>query len=546
MAATDNKDAIIVAIELGTSRISGIAGKKKDGGMQILAYAEEPANASCIKRGIVFNIEKTTQSIRSVINKLEQSLKLDVAQVYVGIGGQSVRSLKTKVQRNLMTETYITSNHIDSMRDESQKVASSDCELLENFPQSYSVDSRIVDEPVGVMGTTLDGEYLNVIGRRSLRNNIENCFSNTDVRIAELKLSAYELADKVLTDQEKYAGCALVNLGAGTTTVVVYKNNIVRHLVTLPIGSFNITQDLTDLQIDENEANAVKMQYGNAYINPNDAADENGFLSQTYVTTLGRVLKMTEIQPIVEARLTEIIANVKNQILNSGYASQLLGGIVLTGGGAAMRNIDKAFADYLKAEKVRLADHVNVPVIKNSNVTNFSAESVASTSILALLHAGEINCVGEKITADPDIFVSSQREQEVADRREKEQKEAQQEADALAKLEEYKNGMREFIAKLNEKCKDVRADDSNKRLRDRAQQLADDASDLLGEPFEQAISVLDAKEKNRQIVREARELEELFNKTIDDLLNTIKDARNKNRIFNRFRRSLEDMINGES
>ena len=415
-----DKDSIIVAIELGTSRISGIAGKRKDGSMQILAYAEEKTT-SCVKRGIVHNIDKTTQSIKSIISKLQASLKLNINQVYVGIGGQSVRSVKSKVRRNMMTQTYINADHIDAMNDESYNVTVPDCELLGNFAQGFVVDSNVVDDPVGVMGTNIEGEYLNVIARRKLRGNIENCFNNTDVRIAETKLSAYELAKNVLTDQEKRAGSVLVDLGAGTTTVVVYKNNIVRHLVTLPIGSANITQDLMNLEIDEAEAEEVKQKYGNAYIEDSESSDD--YLSQTYTTSYDRKVKISEIQHIIEARLTEIIANVKNQISNTPYANQLLGGIVLTGGGANMKNIEKAFANLnLNIDKVRIARSLNQPVIKNSDVKNLSTDNGMGNSIISLLISGDANCVGdEKYDPNGNMFDNDKKEKDIAERRAKEE-----------------------------------------------------------------------------------------------------------------------------
>ena len=222
----DNKDTIIVAIELGTSHISGIAGKRVNGNMQILAYAEEPS-AGCIRRGKVFNIEKTTQNIRNVVDKLQSTLGKTIAQVYVGIGGQSVRSVHNHETRNMVTKSYITADHIEALRNQSFETPYPNSERLATFEQGYIIDSTPVEEPVGVMGTNIEGEYLNIIANHQLRDNIETCFAKTDVCIAGTKVAAYELAQNVLTDQEKRAGSVLVDLGAGTTTVVVYKNNIV-------------------------------------------------------------------------------------------------------------------------------------------------------------------------------------------------------------------------------------------------------------------------------------------------------------------------------
>ena len=210
-------EPIIVAVELGTSRISGIAGKKKDGSFQILAYAEEQTTA-CIKRGLVYNVEKTTRSIQKVVEMLSQTLKQKVSRVYVGIGGQSVRSVKKKVPRNMLERTSITAAHIDELRDESMDISIPDCELLENIPQGYIVDSAPTDDPQGVFGANIEGEFLNIIARKQLRGNIQTCFNNVGLDIAGTKLSAIELSKNVLTEQEKRAGCAMVDLGAGMSS----------------------------------------------------------------------------------------------------------------------------------------------------------------------------------------------------------------------------------------------------------------------------------------------------------------------------------------
>jgi len=537
-----DKDSIIVAIELGTSRISGIAGKRKDGSMQILAYAEEKTTA-CVKRGIVHNIDKTTQSIKSVISKLQASLKLNINQVYVGIGGQSVRSVKSKVRRNMMTQTYINADHIDAMNDESYNVTVPDCELLGNFAQGFVVDSNVVDDPVGVMGTNIEGEYLNVIARRKLSGNIENCFNNTDVRIAETKLSAYELAKNVLTDQEKRAGSALVDLGAGTTTVVVYKNNIVRHLVTLPIGFANITQDLMTLEIDENEAEEVKLKYGNAYVEDIDSSDD--YFSQVYTTSFDRKVKISEIQHIIEARLTEIISNVKNQISNTPYANQLLGGIVLTGGGSNMKNIEKAFANIkLNIDKVRIARTLNQPVIKNSDVKNLSIDNGMGNSIISLLISGDQNCVGDdKYDPNGNMFDNDKKEKEIAERRAKEEFDNKLEAEALQKLEEFKNLTRQAIENVNNKRQEVADYGKDKKLRQRASDLANEVENLYTPEYEQSVNILSAKDKNKQIIKEATELREKLDAAISALRGTIKEQQEANSLLNRLKNIINDVVN---
>ncbi len=537
------RDSIIVAIELGTSRIAGIAGKKKDGNIQILAYAEEKT-MSCVKRGIVYNIEKTTQCIRNVISKLQASLHLTISQVYVGVGGQSVRSVRNKVRKNMLTQTYITAEHVDSLRTESYEIPFADCELLENFPQGFLIDSNIVDDPVGVMGTNIEGEYLNVIARRQLKGNIETCFANTEVRIADTKLSAYELAENLLTEQEKRAGSVLVDLGAGTTTVVVYKNNILRHLVTLPIGMSNITQDLGALQIDENEAEQLKLEYGNAFIE--DSEEMTEFLSQTYTTAYDKKVKVSEIQRIIEARLTEILANVKNQINNSNYDNQLLGGLVLTGGGANMKNIEKAFAHQnLKIDKIRIAHQLNQPIIKNSDVKTLSLENGMGNSIISLLISGEQNCVGETFNSQQNIFDNEQKQKEIAQRRDEAERQAKVEQEMLDKLEVYKDAMRKKITELEKQIREVGYNGKDSKLRKTSWMMAGDAEDVLDADYTKFVELLGRNEKNKQKLKEASDLSEKLMATVQQLRQTIKDEEKANSFPTRFKKWLTDIVESD-
>ncbi len=532
-------ESIIVAIELGSSKISGIAGKKKEGTMQILAYAEEKTNA-CIKRGVVYNIEKTTTSIRSIIAKLESTLKLNISQVYVGIGGQSVRSLKSIVKRNLLTPTCINNNHIDSIRDESHEIPFSDCELLENFAQEFVVDSNTVTDPVGVMGTNIEGVYLNVVAKTKLKRNIQTSFNSTDLVIAGEKLVAYELANNTLTDTEKRSGCALVDLGAGTTTVVVYKNNIVRHLVTIPLGFNNITQDLCTLQIDEAEAEEVKIKYGNPFAD-DELSDEDN-VNALYTTSDGRAIEVAKIQNIIDARLSEILANVNEQIRKSGNSTQLLGGIVITGGGANMKNITKALTQATKIEKVRVANKVTQVVIKNSNVTNFRLDNVASSSIISLLLSGEENCCGEKYDGQ-DMFKVKEKERENEERMKAEKDKQQKEEDAYKYIEAFKNEIRAKITNIQTKQKEVKANSKDKHLRNKAKELVELSQAQFGEEYDNSVRILETNDKYKQTLKEAKDLIDLMDEEAEKLESIIKEAAKNNSFWGKFGKAIDNMIN---
>lgn len=535
-----DKEPIIVAIELGTSRICGIAGKKKDGNLQILAYAEEKA-IGCIKRGLVFNIEKTTQCIKTVIAKLESSLKLQISQVYIGLSGQSLRSVHSKVRRNLVTPSYINASHIDSMRSESYEISLPDYELLENVPQGYIVDGNHVDEPVGVMGTNVEGEFINIVARRKLKGNIENCFNNTSVRIADTYISAFELAKCTLTDQEKRAGSVLVDLGAGTTSVVVYRNNILRYLVTLPIGMANITQDLMTFQMDEQEAERVKIKYANAYIDDNDNAEEIPN-DEYYETQYNRKVKVTEIQHYIYARLTEILENVKNQISNSGFDNQLLGCVVLTGGGANMKNIEEAFRHLnLNVDKVRIAHNIEEQVIKNSNVTQLNYDQGDGLSIISLLAAGDANCVGD-VANEPDMFSQDNKTKEIQQQKAELEQQEKEENNALQLLENHKNALRTHISQVENKTAELSENLKNKKARKQLESLVSVALALLNDSHNIPLQTLEAKEKYKQTLHEATDLQSRLKESIEQARDTIAQAKKENSLWNKFSSVLTDIV----
>lgn len=537
---TSDKD-FIVAIELGSSKISGIAGKKKDGTMQILAYAEEKT-AGCVKRGVVYNIEKTYQSINNIIAKLESVLKTKIMRAYVGLGGQSVRSYKCVVKRNMLTQSYITNEAIDGIRQESYEIPFSDYEVLENYPQEFVVDSNIIADPVGVMGTNIEGEFLDVIAKQKLRANIDTVFANANVDIVEELIAPLQLANSVLTDAEKRSGCALVDLGADTTTLVVYKNNIVRYLVTIPLGSNNINKDLATLPIDEVETEDVKLKYGDACVQDSEVEEQE----QTYTTTDGRQIDVALIRNVIEARMGEIIANISTQIVNSNYSGKLLAGIVLTGGGSNMKNVVKAFVNSTKIDKVRIAKKVNQMVVKTSNASSISLDNCQTNTIVSLLLAGSVSCGGEAFDGN-NLFDSALKE--------KEREERQRAAEAAAKAEEQdavafdnvKAGIREAYEKVQKQIVELDKYGRDKSVRKKAHELSLTILDeALGEKYDKAAAALEGKDKFKQSLKEGADLAEMLSNAVDKLVINVNRANKENSAWGRFTRALSDIVNDEN
>lgn len=534
------QESTIVAIELGSSKTSGIAGKMKDGTMQILAYAEDKTN-DCVKRGVVYNIEKTTQSIKNVISKLEASLKMKITRTYIGLGGQSVRSIKCVIKKNMLTPTYITQAHIDAITDESHEVKFDDYELIGYFTQDFIVDTNIAADPVGIMGTNIEGEFLNIIANSRIRNNIKTSFENIGLEIADYRLSAFELANNVLTDAEKRSGTGLIDFGDGTTTIAVLKNNIVRQIITIPLGISNIKQDLCDLQIEFNEAEQLLLIYANAIVE--NHSNEEGDNVPVYTTSDGRTIEIATIQHIIEARLHEILINVENQLHNSEYADKLLGGVVITGGGSNIINIEKACASTLKVEKVRIAKKLIPQLIKNSDITSLSIESPTSCNIISLLLAGNENCIGEEYKG-PDIFRENEKVHVISTNKETAIKIQKEEEEALAYIEETKSALRTAILNLQKISDAINADNNknNKKLQVKANQCIIQANSIIKDDYNTYKDILIDKDKYKQSLREADVLITKCNETVENLTNIIKQINQNNSTLVRLGRWIEDLL----
>lgn len=386
----------IVAIELGSSKIIGIAGRKNlDGSISVLAVVKEDAT-QCIRKGIVYNIDKTAQCLTNIMSKLKKQLKCEISHVYVGIGGQSIRSQRNEIVKELPAETIITSEMINELMDGNRNMEYPEQEILDAATQEYKVDNQYSLDPVGIKASRLQGNFLNILSRKSFYNNLNNCFDKAGIAIAELYLAPLALADSVLNEAEKRGGCVLVDLGADTTTVSVYYKNVLRHLAVIPLGGNNITKDIASLQMEERDAEKMKLRYGNAYTDNGDIDN-----SLNYPIDQDRSVESRRFIEIVEARLQEIIENVWYQV-PSDFADKLLGGIVLTGGGSNMKNIERAFRNHTHMEKIRIAKFVT-QTITSSNA-DITAHNGTMNTVLGLLAKGDMNCAGEEIRHDQDIF----------------------------------------------------------------------------------------------------------------------------------------------
>lgn len=386
---------IIVAFELGSSAIRGIAGKKEaDGSMLILAIEQERISG-IVRRGIIYNIDKTKIAIERIKERLSKKLNVNIARAYVGISGQSVHTVSNRVKRMMDTRVKVTQELVDSLMDENMNAQYPDREILEVIPQEYHMGIINEIEPVGTLTDQIEGRYLNVIARNILQENIRRCMHEAGMEVIELMTTPLTLAKSLLSDSEKRSGCALVDMGAETTTVAIFTKNILRHLVTIPLGGNNITLDIASLKkVDFEEAENLKRKYGVAYLEKKGNDEE-----KTINISNGRKVDELELKQIVSARVEEIIANIWNQIEKGKWQEDLLAGITLTGGAASLKGIPEAIARPKNFDSgVKIAKDMINRVHTSSDIS--SSDISGMNAVIAILLQANESCLAYELEVE--------------------------------------------------------------------------------------------------------------------------------------------------
>lgn len=447
------EDNFIVAIELGSSKVTCMAGRKQpDGAIQVLAFAQEPST-TFIRKGRINNVSKMTQCLISMKDKMEQKLQKSISRVYVGIGGMGMHTVAKSVVRHFDSKVEITQEMIDAMYEENRNSANADHDILDVVPQEYHIGTQVTNDPVGIMADNVEANFLNVVANSSIREEIRNCFRAAGVTIAELPITVETLADAMLTEPEKRSGCVFVDMGAETTSVAIYKNNLLRHLAVIPLGGANINRDIMSLQIEDDEAEELKIKYGSAIPTSEGEAHK--------VITLrdGRTISYEDFSALVEARVEEIILNIQHQIALSKYEkAQLIGGLIVTGGASYMKNINKAFVQELKFEKIRFVRTIRIP-LRSSDYPGLNSDGDCNAAI-ALIDKGNENCCGGRLGQPNDLFDGIDEEKHTDPEEEKEEaeekKRIEEEAKRLLEREAKKKAEEEERRKAEEERKKAR------------------------------------------------------------------------------------------
>lgn len=335
-----DKENLVAAIDIGTTKVVAIIGKKKENGrIEILGVSKTPSTG--IKRGVVQNIDETVTAITKTVEDVQATTGYVFSDVFVGIAGKHIKTIRNRgyINRN-SDDDEIARSDIDTLIREMYNI-SIDVgeEIIHVLPQSFIVDNETgIKNPVGMLGRRVEANFHIVIGQITSTKNISKCVTKAGLNLNEIILEPLASSAAVLTDDEKEAGVALVDIGGGTTDVAVYYDDIIRHTAVIPFGGDVVTKDIKEgCSILKRQAELLKVQYGSAL---GDIAREDEIVSIPGIS--GREPKEISLKSlayIIQSRMEEILNAVLYEIENSGYYERLSAGIVITGGGALLKDL---------------------------------------------------------------------------------------------------------------------------------------------------------------------------------------------------------------
>lgn len=348
---------IAVGLDIGTTKIVAMIGRKNDyGKMEVLGIGK--AKSLGVHRGVVNNITQTIQSIQQAVQDAETSSGMKIKEVVVGIAGQHIRSLQ---HSDYITrpngEDVISEADIDRLCNQVHKlVMLPGEEILHVLPQDFKVDGQAeIKEPIGMYGARLEANFHVVVGQVSSIRNVGRCIKSAGLELSAITLEPLASAKAVLSQEEKEAGVALIDIGGGTTDLAIFKDGIIRHTAVIPFGGNVITEDIKEgCSIIEKQAELLKIKFGSAW--PGENKDNEIVSIPGLRGREPKEISLKNLSKIIHARVIEIIEQVYMEIKNYGHEDQkkkLIAGIVLTGGGAQLQHI-KQLVEYITGMDTRI------------------------------------------------------------------------------------------------------------------------------------------------------------------------------------------------
>ena len=351
------KSAVSVGLDIGTTKIVAMVGVENEfGKVEILGVGKSKSLG--VHRGVVNNITQTIQSIQQAVEEAKVASGEDIQDVVVGIAGQHIRSLQhSDYITRANPEKVINQDDIDQLIQQVYKlVMLPGEEIIHVLPQEYKVDGQAeIKEPIGMYGGRLEANFHVVVGQVHSIKNIGRCVVSANLKLANITLEPLASSDAVLSQEEKEAGVALIDIGGGTTDLAIFKDGIIRHTAVIPFGGNIITEDIKEgCSIIEKQAELLKVKFGSAW--PGENRDTEIVSIPGLRGRDPKEISLKTLSKIINARVIEIIEQVFLEIKNYGHTVQkkkLIAGIVLTGGGSQLKHL-KQLVEYITGMDTRI------------------------------------------------------------------------------------------------------------------------------------------------------------------------------------------------
>lgn len=369
-----------VAIDLGSSKIVGLLARKNEKGVISVLASEVVPSDSCVKHGVVYNIDEAAGKVKKIINLLENKAGKKIGKVYVSVAGRSLRAIEHTQTKVLSPDEEITFQDLDEME---QQARQNKPDFFTNYsviaPEIFvdGVKMATPEDAIGKTGSLIEGRYRLIVGRPNMKSNLIRCITDKNqLEIAGFVVGPIATGTIVLDEEDKEKGCALVDFGAGTSTVSIYKDGLLRHISVVPFGGKTVSKDIQSLGFAEAASETYKIKYGKV------GKDKSKSIVQS-----NSEVDLKELNKVIQLRVEEIVLNVINQIKESGYFDQLEAGIIITGGASQLDGL----AGYL-AEKSKLS--VKRGVVRRlyiNNAADLLQNPIYAQCLGLLLFANE-NC----------------------------------------------------------------------------------------------------------------------------------------------------------
>jgi cell division protein FtsA len=367
-----NTQPIIVGLDIGTTKIACIAGRKNEfGKLEILGFGR--ANSNGVQHGMVLNIDQTIKAIQTALeNCLKSNPDLEISEVYVGIAGHHIKSLQTRgdmVRQNV--EEEISQFEIDQLiADQRKTYIPAGDQIIDVIPQEFTVDNfQNIAHPIGYSGVKVGANFHIITGDKNAIRNINRSVEKSGLQIKDLILQPLASAAAVMCEQDLEAGVVIVDIGGGTTDLAVFYEGILKHTAVIPFGGENISNDIKlGLGVLKTQAEQMKVQFGSALANE---ANANAFITIPGLRGMPpKEISVKNLANIIQARMSEILDFVSYHIKQVGLDARMLnGGVVLTGGGAQLKHLIQ-LTEYTTGMNARIG-------LPNEHLTSGHADELA-------------------------------------------------------------------------------------------------------------------------------------------------------------------------